>query len=532
MTKAILFASILASVVLVREASSGTLRDAMVAADKLPDGFTLDREVIVAEQNLRGFTALLGVSVRGVANQYLTKSEESVRVNTILLHDKNDRETAFRALLSKVGAVNAVLRGEEAVYEIIAQSVAHKKQIATAIPTLYLERFKLVGGEFPEGFSLANEMLVPENQLAGMNRALGATPRSVLNQIFQKGNLPAQLNLIELETEAAAERAAVALGRMHSLEPTRVGKVAFEIISSRAEYRALLRAIVLCEQIPALKTTYNMRVTLALGPRDIRAETITEIFQRVLEVQGGDQPDELTRTLSALRYSNSLKLWNSRRQYLRREMNFEPAARNIENSDEYMVLNFDPTFELFGAPAVRASVKAQVTSVRPEDLESADELPDEKRLALTRATSFFPADADAVKSLVAPIAAANADELARLGALLDLVRQKVAYGGNNRGSRNGCLETLRDGTGHCWDFSDVCVTFARAAGLPARQLAGWLYGSSGHVWCEVFIRGRGWIPVDATLGRLGVDERYIPLFGTDDGRLEFLWLSKPEITTE
>lgn len=73
----------------------------------------------------------------------------------------------------------------------------------------------------------------------------------------------------------------------------------------------------------------------------------------------------------------------------------------------------------------------------------------------------------------------------------------------------------------------------RAAGVPSRQVAGWLYGSSGHVWAEYHEKGKGWRQVDATGGGLlpcGI--YHIPYFTTEDGEMPILYVSMPKIEAE
>ena len=57
--------------------------------------------------------------------------------------------------------------------------------------------------------------------------------------------------------------------------------------------------------------------------------------------------------------------------------------------------------------------------------------------------------------------------------------RNIRFGGPIMGSRYGVKQTLDQGFGHCWDFSDLFVTLCRAAGVQARQVAGWLYGCGG-----------------------------------------------------
>lgn len=76
--------------------------------------------------------------------------------------------------------------------------------------------------------------------------------------------------------------------------------------------------------------------------------------------------------------------------------------------------------------------------------------------------------------------------------------------------------------GDCTEHAALFVALARAAGLPARNVGGFVYACSEdgsnalfgyHAWAEVWIGH--WVPVDPTVGELGCSARYV-LFDIDE----------------
>src|SRR6185503_17569840 len=104
------------------------------------------------------------------------------------------------------------------------------------------------------------------------------------------------------------------------------------------------------------------------------------------------------------------------------------------------------------------------------------------------------------------------------------------YGGDVVGSRYGATKVIAQGFGRCWDQSDAFVVLCRAAGVPARQVGGWLKGSEGHIWADVVVED-GILAVDPGTTWLGVFEYYGPLWVSDDGRTPFVYWGTPTIKT-
>ena len=168
--------------------------------------------------------------------------------------------------------------------------------------------------------------------------------------------------------------------------------------------------------------------------------------------------------------------------------------------------------------------------VRPFATRGGNTKPDRKRLCA--ATPFWPVDHLDIKNLL-PMIIPRGKKLTPRGHvewLLRWVQNHVRYDGKITGSRYGVRQVLRQSFGHCWDKSDVFITLCRAAGIPARQIGGWVHGMSGHIWCDVWIHGEGWVEVDATASWLGTSEEYVPFWISEDGRSPFVYWEQPTMT--
>jgi len=77
------------------------------------------------------------------------------------------------------------------------------------------------------------------------------------------------------------------------------------------------------------------------------------------------------------------------------------------------------------------------------------------------------------------------------------------------------LQTLAARSGSCRDFATLMMEAARALGLAARFVSGYVYvpdrdagearlgGGSTHAWCQIYLPGAGWVEFDPTNGIVG-----------------------------
>ena len=68
-------------------------------------------------------------------------------------------------------------------------------------------------------------------------------------------------------------------------------------------------------------------------------------------------------------------------------------------------------------------------------------------------------------------------------------------------------------SGYCQHFASALAIFARVLGIPSRYVEGFttmgvtpeldgsliITGEQAHIWCEIYLEGLGWVPIDATI---------------------------------
>ncbi|MGB9960194.1 MAG: transglutaminase-like domain-containing protein [Candidatus Bathyarchaeales archaeon] len=86
--------------------------------------------------------------------------------------------------------------------------------------------------------------------------------------------------------------------------------------------------------------------------------------------------------------------------------------------------------------------------------------------------------------------------------IFDFVTTHIRY--ERQEEERGALWALKNGVGDCSEYSYLFVALCRAAGIPAKIQAGFVFNkvgenmTDGHMWAEFYLENYGWIPVDAT----------------------------------
>ncbi|MGI9487223.1 MAG: transglutaminase-like domain-containing protein [Geminicoccaceae bacterium] len=148
-----------------------------------------------------------------------------------------------------------------------------------------------------------------------------------------------------------------------------------------------------------------------------------------------------------------------------------------------------------------------------------------KPSAFLRPTSSHPADHPRLKALIDKIRTPlgpDVDDQGLAEAILDFVAGYIenvpespyAY------HTTSIFDVLDNRTGDCTEHSQLFVTLARAAGLPAREVSGFVYGGNdqtpslgGHAWVEVLIDGV-WTGMDPTWEEVEINRSHVQISNT------------------
>jgi transglutaminase-like putative cysteine protease len=129
------------------------------------------------------------------------------------------------------------------------------------------------------------------------------------------------------------------------------------------------------------------------------------------------------------------------------------------------------------------------------------------------------------------VEAANArTDLEKARAIYNHVVSTVKYDKTGTGWGRGDIYYACDARrGNCTDFHAIFIGYARAVGLPARFSIGFpLPAERGagqisgyHCWAETYVRGTGWVPVDASEAAKDPSRREYFFGAHDENRVEF-----------
>lgn len=265
------------------------------------------------------------------------------------------------------------------------------------------------------------------------------------------------------------------------------------------------------------------------------ANALTELFWG-LDGESKKHISKIKSFLPKIRVGNKITFWNGKRDYLQKKIKpLTSAARSVTKND-YVTYYFKNPPQLLGVNFSEFELEVKVKSV--DLLGSSKRMvanPNRKEIRrLVKSTRFWPVDSKLISSLQKKLDIDDLDDREKVIWIHHWIKSNInSYHGPSK--RLSVEKTIISRRGNCWEVSDLFVTLCRRYGIPARQLAGWLYNkgkiNAGHAWVEVFLIGYGWIPMDAVRKSLQIPDYYGPYFATDNGKLPVVYLSVPRVLT-
>jgi transglutaminase-like putative cysteine protease len=119
-----------------------------------------------------------------------------------------------------------------------------------------------------------------------------------------------------------------------------------------------------------------------------------------------------------------------------------------------------------------------------------------------------------VRAIVSQGDAPRGEALALLHHLSTAIREAVRYAPGETQVHTSGEEAAALGLGVCQDHAHIFIGAARAQGIPARYVSGYLMMNdridqeAGHAWAEAHVDGLGWVGFDVSNG-ISPDERYV-----------------------
>jgi transglutaminase-like putative cysteine protease len=110
-----------------------------------------------------------------------------------------------------------------------------------------------------------------------------------------------------------------------------------------------------------------------------------------------------------------------------------------------------------------------------------------------------------------------------LHALSGLIRDRIVYETGRTHSATTAEEAVGHGVGVCQDHAHIFIGAARASGIPARYVSGYLMmddrieQEATHAWAEAHVADLGWVGFDVSNG-ISPDPRYVRLATGSDYR--------------
>ena len=238
-------------------------------------------------------------------------------------------------------------------------------------------------------------------------------------------------------------------------------------------------------------TEYKYRHPVSFGEHRIMMRPRESFDQRLVkaELHISPHPCELRWLHDVLGNSVAIALFDTRAKALQvvSEMTLDHAPLQREQVDvEAYARQFPFTYASEDMPDLLRSIERQYLDVG--------------RVVDNWARTFMRTDGPT-------------DTVAMLTAMAMAIKTGFTYVPRHEKGTQTPIETLARRQGTCRDFAVLMIEAARALGLAARFVSGYVYNPKGtrgrvgggntHAWVRIFLPGSGWVEFDPTNGIIG-----------------------------
>jgi transglutaminase-like putative cysteine protease len=347
---------------------------------------------------------------------------------------------------------------------------------------------------------------------------------------------------VEVTDDAVKFQTKVA-GRAQAFRAKRSGNVVFDLDGEALARRGLLRVGESMRQLVVARVELGIAELEATVLEEIRSESGEREYRlRISNVNNVGEPweircDEAGRTIE-------LKIGPMQmRRVSRQEAKLPRSVAVLDNriaTERVSHLEDIRTMRVFATipDDVRSDVfvksiycrpwreldgrfRLTLTEARPDGRLPRTELPGEDRRRFLAPSPLVECDAPDIKAWAERIVEDEEEPLVKMLLLARWVYRNLTKRSTGPATASA-VEALRARAGDCTEHAALFTAFARATGLPARQALGLVHDGDGfqfHAWAEAYVED-SWVPVDPTLGRLGVPGIYI-LLGREGDMVEY-----------
>lgn len=164
-----------------------------------------------------------------------------------------------------------------------------------------------------------------------------------------------------------------------------------------------------------------------------------------------------------------------------------------------------------------------VTIEQKERLDEAQPLTDDEKKEYLASTPAVMCDHPSIMERARKIIRSETDSLKQGERIMKWVYRNLDAAAASNATTS--IQVLDQRAGDCTEHSLLCVALARAAGIPAREVSGVMYGGEGtqffawHAWVEIH-DGHQWIAIDPTWNQMNVDATHLK-FSHDENDLSW-----------